>query len=202
MAELILNGAIVSDEWTLLRFPVKDEPVKKQAGKVVDLKLTGAVSASAEEIAALAIPEGKVIVPLAAWLARRAELLPRLERRELGVWIDSHEEPETLAESIEDINRIPVIAANFLKFTDGRGYSIAALLRSRYGYANELRAIGDVLQDQLFYMRRCGFNAFAVRADKSIEAALVGLDVFSTSYQAAVEPSQPLFRRHSRGLAA
>ncbi len=65
----------------------------------------------------------------------------------------------------------PLIAIDFPKFTDGRGYSIARLLRERYGYAGQIRAVGDVLIDQLFYMSRCGFNAFLLRKDQIVEDA-------------------------------
>ena len=81
--------------------------------------------------------------------------------------------------------------------TDGRGYSTARLLRERYGYQGEIRAIGDVLQDQLFLMARCGFDAFALRADKSIEKALAAFETFKAPYQAAVDQPQPLFRRRA-----
>ncbi|MDR1462066.1 MAG: DUF934 domain-containing protein, partial [Azoarcus sp.] len=120
--------------------------------------------------------------------------LARLPDRPVGVWLDSDESPEAIA---ADLAHFSVIAVNFPKFTDGRGYSTARLLRERYGYAGELRAIGDVLQDQLYFMRRCGFNAYAVRADKDIEAALAGLADFDESYQPAVDSPQPLFRRRS-----
>lgn len=199
MAELIRDGAVVADDWTLLRLPVKDAPVKKQAGKVVELKLTGA-EADAEAVAALPIPAGKVIVPLAVWLARRDELAPRLAAGELGVWLDSYELAEQLAEST-DVNAFPVIGLNFPKFVDGRGYSSAALLRTRYGYRGELRAIGDVLRDQIFYLARCGFNAFALRADQNTASALAALKDFTTPYQGAVDEPQPLFRRARRGAS-
>lgn len=195
MAKLIISGTVVEDHWTLLRLPVQDQPVKKQAGKLVELNLTGAESASAEVIAALEIPGGRVLVPLPVWLARRDELAARLEQGELGIWIDSHESPEAFAESTGDLNRFPVIAVNFPKFTDGRGYSIAHLLRSRYGYRRELRAIGDVLRDQLFYMKRCGFDSFQLRANKDIDAALASLSDFSEAYQGAADQPLPLFRR-------
>ena len=97
----------------------------------------------------------------------------------------------------DDLAHFAVIGVNFPKFADGRGYSSARLLRERYGYRGEIRAIGDVLQDQLFYMKRCGIDAFAVREDKDIEAALAGLNVFSDAYQAAVDQPQPLFRRRT-----
>lgn len=201
MPKLILRGAVVEDEWQLVRFPARNEPVRKQAGKPVLFKLTGEPSASAEEIASLAIPDGRVIIPLAVWLARGAELSGRLMQGELGVWLDSYESPEALAESTEDLNRFSVIAIHFPRFVDGRGYSIARLLRTRFGYRGELRAIGDVLHDQLFYLKRCGFDAFAVRADRDIEDAIRGFSDFSTPYQGAVDQPLPLFRRHARNPA-
>ena len=140
--------------------------------------------------AAAALPEGKLIVPLNVW-----QVLPdALTKRELpvGVWLDSHQDAADIAHAI---NRFAVIAVNFPKFTDGRGYSIATLLRSRYGYQGELRAIGDVLRDQLFYMQRVGFNAFAVRADKDIHDALKALKDFSVTYQGSVAEPRPLFKR-------
>jgi uncharacterized protein (DUF934 family) len=198
MAKIIVGDRVVEDSWTLLQYPVKNEPVRKQAGKVVLFKITGESAASAEEIAALAIPAGKVIVPLAVWLARKGELAARLNDGALGVWIDSFESPEALVASVDDINHVPLIAVNFPRFVDGRGYSFATLLRSRYGYTGELRAVGDVLHDQLFYMKRCGFNAYAVRADRNIEDALRGLKDFSEPYQATVDQALPLYRRHAR----
>ena len=90
---------------------------------------------------------------------------------------------------------------NFPQFTDGRGYSIARLLRERYGWRGELRAIGDVLRDQLFYLSRCGFDAFALRDDQDPHAALTAFDDFSEAYQASVERPQPLFRRRGPVLA-
>lgn len=131
-----------------------------------------------------------VIIPLALWL----EHGPALRGRDggLGVWLDTDEEPESIA---GDLDRFQVIAVNFPVFTDGRGFSSARLLRERYGYKGEIRAIGDVLRDQLFFMRRCGFDAYAIRADRSPEDALASLDDFSEVYQTSVEQPLPLFRR-------
>lgn len=137
------------------------------------------------------LPSGAVIVPLSYFNANKASFS---SRSDVGVWIDSHEEPEEL---VDDLEQLPVIAINFPKFGDGRGYSYARLLRDRFNYKGELRAIGDVLQDQLFYMQRCGFNAFAVRADRDITSALSALTTFSSSYQAACDNPDPLFRRRS-----
>lgn len=109
-----------------------------------------------------------------------------------GVWLESDQSPEALEPFIE---KLALIAINFPKFVDGRGYSYARILRDRYNYQGELRAIGDVLHDQLFYMKRCGFDSFAVREDKDIDMAKLGLSVFTESYQGATDQDQPLFRR-------
>ena len=95
------------------------------------------------------------------------------------------------------MNELPVIAVNFPKFSDGRGYSIGRLLRERFGYKNELRAIGDVLLDQLQFMKRCGFDAYVLRADKDINKAARCLNFFSQGYQAATDTEIPLFRRRA-----
>jgi len=141
-------------------------------------------------------PSGKVIVALGDWLADSKTLSLRGES--VGVWLDSHEDPAELADFAPNL---PVIAVNFPAFRDGRGYSSAYLLRSRYGFRGELRAIGDVLRDQLFYLHRVGFNAFAIRADRDIEDALRAFADFSDSYQASIEPAQPLFRRRATVVA-
>ena len=123
------------------------------------------------------VPPGRIIVPLAVWLDQHAALAAR---GEVGVWLAGTDDPGKLAPSLPSLS---LIAVDFPKFTDGRGYSIAYLLRSRFGYRRELRAIGDVLPDQLFYMKRVGFDAFAVRADKDIRQALLSLRPFTDAYQ-------------------
>lgn len=96
--------------------------------------------------------------------------------------------------ALQGVERVEL---NFPKFTDGRAYSAAALLRSRYGFKGEIRAIGDVLRDQLQNLRRCGFDAFAVREGRDLEDALRGFADFSEHYQTAVTEPQPLFRRRA-----
>ncbi|MEY3202591.1 MAG: hypothetical protein RIR70_2141 [Pseudomonadota bacterium] len=199
MSEIIVNGAVVQDTWQLVRLPVRDEPVQKQAGKVVVMKVTGTQAATAEEAASVVIPAGRVIVPLVVWLHRKAELTERLDAGELGVWLESFETIETLIDSLDNLNRLPVIALNFPKFVDGRHYSTAVMLRTRLGYTGEIRAIGDVLRDQLFFMNQVGFNAFAVRADRDIHDALLGLKDFTEPYLGSTENRAPLFRRRARG---
>ena len=131
-----------------------------------------------------------LIVPLALWREHGQALKAR--DGGLGVWLDSDEEAEDIG---ADVANFQVIALNFPAFTDGRSYSNARLLRDRFGYTGELRAIGDVLRDQLFYLHRCGFDAFAIRADKDPYEALQGLKDFSVTYQSSTDEPMPLFRR-------
>lgn len=130
-----------------------------------------------------------VLVPLSRFLKEPNLVIGNAQS---GVWIESDENPEDLAPYIEQLS---LVAINFPKFVDGRGYSYARILRDRFNYQGELRAIGDVLHDQLFYMKRCGFDSFAVREDKDIDVAKSGLEAFTEFYQAATVQPEPLFRR-------
>src|SRR4029077_2163150 len=114
-------------------------------------------------------------------------------------WRAASDDPPPIAPWLP---RLPLLAVDFPKFTDGRGYSVAYLLRSRFGYRGELRAIGDVLPDQLFFMRRVGFDAFAVRPDKDIRQALHYLQLFWAPYQVWWDNPAPAFRRHVRAWPA
>ena len=165
MTVIIRNRNVVSDPWQLL-------------------KLNADGSQPAIPLA------GDVIVPLALWRAGREALLFRVGR--IGVWLDSHEDPTDIA---EDLRLFGVVAVNFPKFGDGRGYSTARLLRERYGWKGELRAIGDVFRDQLFFLASCGFNAFALRDGEDPQEALGAFGDFSEAYQSSVERPLPLFRR-------
>jgi uncharacterized protein (DUF934 family) len=189
---------VTDDAWQIVRLPAVQEEVKKQAGKVVQFKLTNAESATAEQIAGTQVPAGKVVLPLSVWLARKAEFASRIAAGEVGVWLETHELVETLVADQADLNVFPVIGVFIERFPDGRAYSTGALLRTRFGFRNELRAFGDVLRDQLFFLNRCGFSAFEIRADRSAEDALASLQDFSEPYQAAVVVDQPLWRRHAR----
>ncbi|HEX4927389.1 MAG TPA: DUF934 domain-containing protein [Burkholderiales bacterium] len=131
-----------------------------------------------------------VIMPLPLWLERREARRARGAR--LGVWLDSHEGPEAIA---ADVERFALVAVNFPKYQDGRGYSTARLLRERYGYRGELRAIGQVARDHLHYMASCGFDAFLLRDGEDPQAALAAFGDFGEAYQASVLRPLPLFRR-------
>ena len=113
------------------------------------------------------LPDGiPVIVPKALWLERRAALIAR---GDVGVWLAPADPPGSL---VEDIVRLPVIAIDFPQFSDGRGYSSARLLRERYRYTGELRAIGDIQRDQLYYLAQCGFDAFQIEDSTGADGAL------------------------------
>lgn len=106
--------------------------------------------------------------------------------------LEPADDPAALAHRLGAVARVEV---NFPSFTDGRGYSTARLLRERYGYGGELRAVGDVQRDHLFNLARCGFDAFLLRKDEDAVEALAAFSDFSETYQASVERPQPLFRR-------
>jgi len=165
MPDIILRDAVIADDWRVLR-PLAEEPA--------------------------AIPGGRVIVPLAIWLAQQAALIAR---GDVGVWLAGTDDRGELAPWLPVLS---LVAVDFPKFTDGRGYSIAYLLRARFGYRGQLRAIGDVLPDQLFYMKRVGFDAFAVREDKDLQQALRSLQPFTDAYQGSWDNPLPAFRRHDR----
>ncbi|WP_110677766.1 DUF934 domain-containing protein [Salinicola sp. RZ23] len=136
------------------------------------------------------LPESRpAIVPLALWQEHTDD-------SELAPWLPS--DTELTSALVATLEREALVAIDFPAFTDGRGYTLARLLRERFGYAGEIRAIGDVLIDQLYYMSRCGFDALALREDQDVEAALRALKAFSVSYQPAVDLHEPLFARRLR----
>ncbi|WP_414442855.1 DUF934 domain-containing protein [Burkholderia sp. 22PA0106] len=171
MASIIKNRAVIDDAWQVVR--------AGEDGVLPDVD---------------ALPAGKLLVPLAYWQAGRDALLAARGKDQLGVWLAPDSEP---ADVLADFDKLTVIAVDFPRFGDGRGYSTAHLLRNRYGWTGELRAIGDVLRDQLLYLSRCGFDAFAVRADRDPHDALAAFTEFSERYQGAVDEAVPLFRRRA-----
>jgi uncharacterized protein (DUF934 family) len=108
--------------------------------------------------------------------------------------LEPADDPAAIANRLGAASRVEV---NFPSFTDGRGYSTARLLRERFGYRGELRAVGDVQRDQLFNLGRCGFDAFLLKKDDDAADALAALNDFSEAYQASVERPLPLFRRRT-----
>ncbi|MGO8753644.1 MAG: DUF934 domain-containing protein [Gallionellaceae bacterium] len=150
MSKVIKNGQVVSNEWKLLHAM---EGVSPQNVK---------------------LPVGPLLVPLAVWKARRAELIHREYEHgwALGVWLTAEDSPEFIKDDLDDFT---VIAVEFNKFTDGNSYMTARLLRERYGYKGELRAIGDVPQEKLSFLHQLGFDAVVVRISRQISSRISGL---------------------------
>lgn len=167
MPKLIKDGAFADDNWQMV------DHEHLQDG--VDL-----------------IDNEQWLIPLALWDKVADRLEPGQTR--VGVWVEGHEPVESFRGRTSNM---PVIAIKFPAFTDGRGFSLARQLREQLDYTGELRAAGNFLQDQLFYLRRCGFNAFLVDDEANIPSMLESLQDFTDSYQAAVDEPRPLFRRRA-----
>lgn len=193
------NATIVENEWRYVALPAGNVDTRKQAGKVVMFKLTGEKTVTDEQIATTEIPPtGKVIVPVSVFAVRKAELHDRIAAGEIGVWIDTHEALDHLIENQSDLNALPMIAVHVERFADGRIFTLGTLLRTRYGYKNELHAFGDVLRDQLFFLKRSGFDSYLIRADRNAQEAMASLKDFSAPYQGAVDEARPAFARYNR----
>lgn len=144
------------------------------------------------EAATAEVPAGQVLIPVSVWLAQKDQLQ---NRTDVGVWFDSDEGADLIG---DDANRFAVIGVNFPLFMDGRSFSTARLLRERYGFTGELRAVGNFIRDQLCYLRRCGVNAFAFsNPETNLEEAVKSLSDLQEYYQASVDQPLPLFRRRA-----
>jgi len=159
MSRLIRNGQVVPDEWKILRLADGD---------------------TAQDVR---LPVGPVIVPLSVWQARRRELIHREYEHgwALGIWLAADENPQAIELDIDDFS---VVAIEFDKFSDGNSYLAPRLLRERYGFKSELRAIGDVPQDRLSYLHQMSFDTIETHAGRNIGAAISRLFDFD---QIAVE---------------
>ncbi len=135
--------------------------------------------------------DGPAVVSLDKWLEDRDNLGKR--NTPLGIRLKAGQSPDLIA---DDLGRFDVIALEFPVFTDGRAYSYARTLRERYAYAGQVRAVGNVLRDQYFFMRRCGFDAFEVADGTRIEDWLESDREISVLYQRTIDgrPSAPALR--------
>lgn len=138
--------------------------------------------------------QGNVMVSIARLLREDSALSAR--EGQLGVCIEPDDD---ISEAAKVVGKVALIAFNFPKFSDGRAYSKARLLRERYGFTGELRAVGEVLADQLQYLQRCGFDSFELSEGKDVNAALRALHDFTENYQATSTDPRPLYRRVPRG---
>jgi uncharacterized protein (DUF934 family) len=179
--------------------PKIDMEVKKQAGKVVLFKLTGDDFPTLDQIKETQIPSsGKIILPLKVYLLHKDELKDRLNKGEIAIWVLSHEEIGSHLNELGDLNQFPLIAVHIDKFADGRIFSIATQLRINFKFKNELRALGDILMDQLYFLKRCGYTSYLIRSDRNANQALKSLSDFSEPYQGAFDIHEPVWRRKSR----
>jgi len=136
------------------------------------------------------LPCGDILLSVCQW----QQFVDQLDQHngKIGVWLEGNAEIEEIIESLLDL---PLIAIKFPKFVDGRGFSLARLLRERYQYTGELRAIGEFIRDQLYLLKRCGFNAFQFSDNIDLSEAAKSLDDFSETYQVSTDQIIPLFRR-------
>lgn len=113
-----------------------------------------------------------------------------------GFWVDGEADIERVCDHLEGAS---VVAVKFPAFADGRGLSLGAMLRSRYGFTGELRAFGDILPDLAQYLHRSGFDAFIVEDRRAAEVAIASVASITDHYQASVLQPQPAFRRIHAG---
>jgi len=198
-SQLIVKDKIIHDDWEKIDLPKIDMEVKKQAGKVVLFKLTGDDFPTLDQIKETKIPSsGKIILPLKVYLFHKDELKDRLNKGEIAIWVLSHEEIGSHLNELGDLNQFPLIAVHIDKFADGRIFSIATQLRINFKFKNELRALGDILMDQLYFLKRCGYTSYLIRSDRNANQALKSLSDFSEPYQGAFDIHEPVWRRKSR----
>jgi len=143
-----------------------------------------------------AIPHGDVIVSFTRFQAEGEALL--VHGRAVGVRIESDQSVDALA---YDLPRIAVVALDFPKFRDGRAYSSARLLRERYGFTGEVRAVGDVLREQAGFMVRCGFDVFEPADGSTPEQWAAAAKHFRHVYQRAADDREPIFAERGAAIA-
>jgi uncharacterized protein (DUF934 family) len=171
MADILKQGQLHNDPWQVLRPEAESDPATQS------------------------IPSGQWLVPFGVWIAQRESLQARTG--EIGVWLSPADDLNVVA---TEFAAWPLIAIDFPKFTDGRGYSIAWRLRNHHKYVGELRAVGHVLVDQLYFMLRVGFDSLALDPGVCAETALKHLTPFPDSYQGSTDNPMPLYRQVDRTL--
>ena len=128
----------------------------------------------------------QVLVPLHWWITHHqdGDIIKRANQGEIGVWFAADEDVLKHADIIEAGKKVwPLVAAHFPVFRDGRSFSTAALLRDRLNWQGEIRAIGDVLIDQLLQGARVGFDSFELRPDQNLDIGLSQFNLFTVTTQ-------------------
>ena len=165
MPKLINKNAVIDNPWTVMKASTGPDILQAVAGK-------------------------NFIVPLQFWKLYKEELDEY--DGNIAIWLDSDENPEQITGGVDSL---ALIALNFPVFSDGRSYTNARELRQKHAFNGEVRAIGDVLRDQLYYMSQCGFDTFEIRHDQETELCLAAFKDFETGYQSTLTQPTPLFRR-------
>jgi uncharacterized protein (DUF934 family) len=138
------------------------------------------------------LPDGPAIVTLARWRSERDRLDAR--NAPLGIRLESD---ASVADIAADLGRFSLVALEFPVFTDGRPFSMARQLRDRYGFEGEIRAVGDVLRDQILFMVRCGFDAFEMQGEDGAKDWRAAMSEFGVFYQPGADRRpNVLQRRH------
>lgn len=137
---------------------------------------------------------GRIVVSLKRW--REVRDAAKTGDACIGVRIPNTEDVIALWPEISDR---PLIAVEFPAFGDGRAFSQAALLRKRLGFKGEIRAVGDVMRDQIYYMDRCGIDAIVPRADQDLQVCLTAFKDFAVPYQTAADGQPPVWARRRAG---
>ena len=192
-SQLIKNNELINNDWVLIVPEISIENIKKQAGKVVQFKTTGEEVPNHEDIKKTILPEAsKALIPLKLYLLKKTEI--EKQYSEIGLWIYSHEEINLFEQLDKDINDFPVVGVLIEKFADGRIFSLGNLIRRKLKYKNDMRALGDILKDQLFFLKRSGFTSFLIKEGRDPIEATKGLSDFTYTYQGILnEP--PLWKR-------
>ena len=180
MSEVILNNTIAAHE-QIVHFPKEQKP---SLGPNEWLIWSG----SQDEGGLPDLDHGKkkVLVPFIWWISHHheADAQAMAKQGQIGVWFAADDDILKHADVIEAGKKVwPLVAAHFPIFRDGRSFSTAALLRDRFLWQGEIRAIGDVLIDQLLQGARVGFDSFALRPDQNTDVALKQFDLFTVTTQ-------------------
>lgn len=130
----------------------------------------------------------KSFISIEKFLGLGVEDLPE----NIGVYLTSKDDVQNLAPHLSALKKVAIRVENFM---DGRNFSQARILREQLGFEGDIRVVGQFIQDQLFFLQRCGFNEFAIEGDIDLEEVQQSLSDFSETYQAACDTSEPLFRR-------
>tara|TARA_B100001769_G_C22092240_1_gene589136 strand:- start:308 stop:910 length:603 start_codon:yes stop_codon:yes gene_type:complete len=198
-SQLIKNKDIIDDQWITVELPKIEQKIKMQAGKVVAFKLSGEDYPTDNQVIQTEFPEiGKILLPLKVFLYHKEKLDKRFVNKEIGIWFSTHEEIHKYIDTLGNLNNFPLIAIYVERFADGRIFSIGNQLRNKYNFKNELRAFGDVLKDQIYFLKRSGFTSYLIRKDRDPLDAIKSLDDFTEPYQGAFDILDPVWNRIKR----